>query len=468
MEHFTKVTEAALYRLLKSHWGYDSFRYPQKEVIFSIIKGRKTLAIMPTGSGKSLCYQILSLVSQGMIIVVTPLIALMDDQVKEAKSKSISAACLHSAMCQDEQTNVIKSIKENEVQLLFVSPERLLIKSFLQLVSLTDISMIVVDEAHCISQWGYDFRPSYIKIKSFISQQKNIAVLALTATAPHHVQRDIRHQLSIKKSNVFSSSLWRQNLQILVQHSTNKKEVLLDLLASKQCGIIYIRHRKFVELLCQYLNANGIQALAYHAGLTNAVRQENQDRWMRNEVSCMVSTNAFGMGINKADVRSVIHYKPPDSVEDYIQEIGRAGRDGKESTCILLYNHKDLTELSVKRSEMAAVSLSAHKRAKKKSLIRMQGLIKRGMCRYRYLLDYFDEDMDEDCGQCDSCLNRIDKAKQQRKHQVDYFSGAILIDHYLNDFHVKDHEAVLKALNNLIDDGKMKLKGAYLEWNKPF
>jgi len=468
MEHFTHITESVLDEILRSRWGYDSFRYPQKEVILDLICGTNTLAIMPTGLGKSLCFQILALLGRGLILVVTPLIALMDDQVEQARSKGIRAACLHSSLLRQDQKLVIQRLHNKTLDLLFISPERLGLKSFLSIISTLDLSLFVVDEAHCISQWGYDFRPSYMEMHLFLNQRKTISVLALTATAPKHVQRDIRKQLQIKKSSVYQTSLYRQNLQIQVQYALDKIDFLVEMLGSNQSSIIYLRHRRYVELICVELGKRGVKALPYHAGLDRSIRKQNQSRWMKDNANCMVATNAFGMGINKPNVRYVFHYKPPSSIEDYIQEIGRAGRDGEESKCILLYNHKDLNALSAKIRDYSIFSIEAVDRTRKKSMRRMLGLITRDICRFRYALDYFDENLKIDCGKCDVCNNRIKDNHTKTKHLLKDFLGDIHIDQFIRQYPTKDHDKILKAVNNLINEGRIKLKGAYLEWNKTY
>lgn len=467
MEHFTGITESVLYELLYSHWGYDEFRYPQKEVILDVLGGMNTLAIMPTGSGKSLCYQMLSLVSDHLILVVTPLIALMDDQVGQANAVGILSTSLHSSMSDEQQENVAMAIQEGTLQLLFVSPERLEVDSFLALLSDVKISLLVVDEAHCISQWGYDFRPSYLCIGDFVRSQKDMTVLALSATAPQHVQRDIRKHLGIKSASVYSASLYRENLKIQLKYSTQKLDVLFANLIGGESSIVYLRHRKHVELVSQKLKHSGIVALPYHAGLESAIRKRNQTLWMENKVSCMVSTNAFGMGINKPDVRYVFHYKPPSSIEDYIQEIGRAGRDGALSQCIMLYNHKDLHGLSRQLLEANSFFLTHHQRSKNRSLKRMIGYLKRKMCRYRYLLDYFDEDLQYDCGHCDVCLSYLNTTELNDDIIPHYFSGQIELNAFMNQYAVNERPEILKEINILINSGKMKLKDVYLEWNKP-
>jgi len=467
MEHFTKVTESVLYDLLSSHWGYDDFRYPQKEVILDLLDKKNVLGIMPTGSGKSLCYQMLSLVTENLILVVTPLIALMDDQVEQANSVGVLSACFHSSLTIDEQKSVTKTMHSGKLRLLFISPERLQVNSFLTLLKDIKISVLVVDEAHCISQWGYDFRPSYLGIGQFIKSQEDMSVLALSATAPYHIQKDIRKQLGIKNSSVYKTSLYRENLKISIQYSTQKLDVLKTAFIGGASSIVYLRHRKHVELVSQKLNQSGVLALPYHAGLDSSVRQQNQTLWMENKVVCMVSTNAFGMGINKPDVRYVFHYKPPSSIEDYIQEIGRAGRDGEISECVMLYNHKDIHELSRQYSKLKGIFGPKYQRSKKNSRRKMLGYLKREMCRFRYVLDYFDEYLTDDCGKCDVCLSKQSREEMSGDFQPKYFSGEIQLQKFMSQYDINDREEILKELNILINSGKMKLKDVYLAWNKP-
>lgn len=331
--------------ILKQYWGYDSFRGIQEEIITSIGEGHDTLGLMPTGGGKSICFQVPALAMDGVCIVITPLIALMKDQVEQLKLRSIRAEAIYAGMLRAEIIRVLDNTVLGGVKLLYVSPERLSTELFLaKLQRIPKVSMIVVDEAHCVSQWGYDFRPSYLKIselRRFIPY--HVPVLALTATATPKVVEDIQNQLAFSEHNVIKMSYERKNLIYVVRKTRNRNDELLHIIQSIPHGsvIIYVRSRKATSELARFLNAEGITAINYHAGLTNAEKDYRQTNWTKNRVRVMVATNAFGMGIDKPDVRLVIHYSLPDSLEAYFQEAGRAGRDGMTSYAVLLYEDGD-------------------------------------------------------------------------------------------------------------------------------
>lgn len=335
--------------ILKEHWGYDSFRGIQEEIITSIGEGHDTLGLMPTGGGKSICFQVPALAMEGVCIVITPLIALMKDQVLQLKLRGIRAESVHAGMSRDDIVRVLDNTVLGGVKFLYVSPERLSSDLFIaKLQRMRKISMLVVDEAHCVSQWGYDFRPSYLRIaevRRYISRE--VPTLALTATATPRVVDDIQEQLSFRKKCVYRMSFERKNLIYVVRYTMNKLEEMEHIIRSIDKGsvIVYVRSRRDTASIAQHLIAQGITAINYHAGLTDAEKDFRQASWTKDRVRVMVATNAFGMGIDKPDVRLVIHYSSPDSIEAYFQEAGRAGRDGKTSYAVLLVEKGDDTQL---------------------------------------------------------------------------------------------------------------------------
>ena len=333
--------------ILKQYWGYDSFRGIQSDIIESILDGRDTLGLMPTGGGKSICFQVPALMREGLCIVITPLISLMKDQVQQLKKRGIKAEAVYSGMMREDIIRVLDNAVLGAYKLLYISPERLSSELFqAKLQRMRQVSMLVVDEAHCISQWGYDFRPSYLQIAKVrqLLPADDVPVLALTATATPKVVDDIQERLGFRQKNVFSMSFERKNLIYVVRETEDRAGELLHILqgVSQGSAIVYTRTRQQTVDVARFLNENGITASNYHAGLTNAEKDYRQINWTKNRVRVMVATNAFGMGIDKPDVRLVIHYNMPDSIEAYFQEAGRAGRDGKTSYAVMLYNLQDL------------------------------------------------------------------------------------------------------------------------------
>ncbi|HPT44230.1 MAG TPA: ATP-dependent DNA helicase RecQ, partial [Paludibacteraceae bacterium] len=332
--------------ILKTYWGYDEFRPLQAEIIQSIASGRDTLGLMPTGGGKSLTFQVPALAMEGVCIVVTPLIALMKDQVENLKHKGISAAAIYSGMSHDEIMLALDNAVCEAYKFLYVSPERLATRIFIAKVRSMHVCMIAVDESHCISQWGYDFRPSYLKIADIREILPDVPVLALTATATPEVVDDIQNKLHFREKNVFRKSFHRSNLIYVVRTVENKEEYLLKILSSVSgTSVVYVRNRKKTKEIAGFLNDNGITAEHFHAGLKNETKDVRQARWKSGETRVIVATNAFGMGIDKPDVRTVVHMDLPDSIEAYFQEAGRAGRDEKKAYAILLFNKSDVTKL---------------------------------------------------------------------------------------------------------------------------
>ncbi|MBP8687364.1 MAG: RecQ family ATP-dependent DNA helicase, partial [Prevotella sp.] len=333
-------------QILRQYWGYADFRGIQKDIIESIFAGRDTLGLMPTGGGKSITFQVPALALDGVCIVITPLIALMKDQVDHLQKLGIKAASIYSGMTRPEIIKVLENAIFGGVKILYVSPERLSSELFLAKLKHMKVSFITVDEAHCISQWGYDFRPSYLHISDIRKQKPDVAILALTATATPEVIDDIQARLGFKERNVFRMSFERKNLTYVVRLTSDKDQQLIHILNSvKGCAIVYVRSRKRTKEIAQMLKDNHIEATYYHAGLEHYTKDLRQKEWQNDETRVMVATNAFGMGIDKPNVRIVVHIDCPDSIEAYFQEAGRAGRDGKRAYAVLLYNEGDSRKL---------------------------------------------------------------------------------------------------------------------------
>jgi len=332
--------------ILREYWGYDDFRGIQREIIESIGAGRDTLGLMPTGGGKSITFQVPALASEGMCVVVSPLIALMKDQVYHLTRQGIRSAAVYSGMSREEIIATLENCIFGGIKILYVSPERLSSDLFQNKFRKMNVSFITVDEAHCISQWGYDFRPTYLQIARIRQLKPDAPILALTATATPKVVKDIQKQLAFKEENVFQMSFERKNVAYVVRKTENKREELVHILSSVGgCSIVYARSRKRTKEIADILKSNGISSTFFHAGLEPSVKDERQNAWQNDEVRVIVATNAFGMGIDKPDVRLVIHYDCPDSLEAYFQEAGRAGRDGNKSYAVLLYNNSDSRKL---------------------------------------------------------------------------------------------------------------------------
>jgi ATP-dependent DNA helicase RecQ len=333
--------------ILKKYWGYDNFRPLQKDIIDAVLKGDDALALMPTGGGKSICFQVPSLAQEGICLVISPLIALMKDQVLNLKKKGIPALCIYSGMNFIEVKKTLQNAAYGNFKFLYVSPERLETDLFLEFLPILNINLIAVDEAHCISQWGYDFRPPYLRIASIREYFPNVPVLALTASATLEVQKDICEKLNFGKSHhVFQQSFERANLSYSAFELSSKQNKLVTILKKiPGSGIVYCKSRKRTKDIADLLKLNGISADYYHAGLNNDERNSRQEAWIANKTRIICCTNAFGMGIDKPDVRTVIHYDVPDALENYYQEAGRAGRDGQKSYAVLFYNEAELKDL---------------------------------------------------------------------------------------------------------------------------
>ncbi len=336
----------SIHEVLKEYWGYDKFRPLQQEIIESVLAGRDTLALLPTGGGKSICFQVPAMARDGLCLVISPLIALMKDQVENLRKKHITAFAIYSGMSRKEVINVLELAAHSNCKFLYVSPERLETKLFKEYLPALGISMIAVDEAHCISQWGYDFRPPYRRIAALREELPRAPVLALTASATDEVQDDICTQLNFKQKIIFRQSFARPNLSYSAFTADSKITRIIEILRKVPgTSLVYCKSRKRTKSLSDVLRLNGINADFYHAGLSSEERNTKQENWIKNQTRTIVCTNAFGMGIDKPDVRLVIHADAPDCLENYYQEAGRAGRDGKKSYAVLLWDHKELEEL---------------------------------------------------------------------------------------------------------------------------
>jgi ATP-dependent DNA helicase RecQ len=333
--------------ILKRYWGFDSFRPLQEDIINSILAGNDTLALMPTGGGKSLCYQVPALAKDGVCLVISPLIALMKDQVENLRRKNITAFAIFSGMSRKEVINTLKTATDSNCKFLYVSPERLETSLFKEYLPAININLIAVDEAHCISQWGYDFRPPYLRIAALRDELRGIPVLALTASATQEVQNDICDKLAFRSKNIFRQSFERANLSYSVFKVESKINKIIEILTKVPgTGIIYCKSRKRTKEISELLQLQNISSGFYHAGLSAEERTKKQEDWIKNKIRVIVCTNAFGMGIDKPDVRTVVHADIPDCLENYYQEAGRAGRDGKKSFAVLLYDDSDITDLN--------------------------------------------------------------------------------------------------------------------------
>ncbi|GAB6926851.1 DNA helicase RecQ [Paenibacillus sp. JCM 10914] len=392
---------------LQKYYGYPDFRDGQKKIVESLLVGRDTLGIMPTGGGKSICYQIPALMWSGLTLVISPLISLMKDQVDALTTAGISAAFINSTLSGKEVNERIRSAKRGDLKLLYVAPERLELDWFRDEMAGLDISIIAVDEAHCVSQWGHDFRTSYLSVAPFVhGLPSRPVVAAFTATATPEVMEDMQRLLRLEQPQVFVTGLGRDNLEMSVLRGENKREYVLDYAASHthQPGIIYAATRKEVDDLSQRLQAKGLLAGRYHAGMSDAERADSQEAFLYDDIRVIVATNAFGMGIDKSNVRYVIHYNMPKNMESYIQEAGRAGRDGEPSQCILLFSAQDIMTQKFLIEQNPQESERKHNEYRK--LQQMIDYCYTTRCLRSAMLDYFGEEHeDKPCGTCSSCTD---------------------------------------------------------------
>ncbi len=396
--------------ILKHQFGYDSFRMNQEAAIECVLQKKDAVVLMPTGGGKSLCYQIPALVNDGLTLVVSPLIALMKDQVDALVNNGVNAAFLNSSQTNREQTEVFQKVRNGELKLLYVAPERLLQsgEQFIDFLESINVSLFAVDEAHCISSWGHDFRPEYIQLGKLKKYFPEIPVIALTATADKLVRKDIFERLNIKHAELFISSFNRPNIYYSVEPKRNSYARLMEFLEERreESGIIYCLSRAATESLAMDLRDEGFSALPYHAGLTKDQREKNQELFLNDDAKIIVATIAFGMGIDKSNVRFVVHNDLPKNVESYYQETGRAGRDGLESQALLFFSWGDVVKLKG-FAEVENNQQQTEIMLKKLNQMGEFGDLK--TCRRRFLLRYFDEELTEDCGHCDNCNTTFEK-----------------------------------------------------------
>lgn len=398
--------------LLKTHFGYDTFREGQEAVIDALLAGKDVLAVMPTGAGKSICYQVPALMMKGITLVISPLISLMKDQVRSLNQAGISAAYLNSSLTQGQYFTALRYAKAGRYPIIYVAPERLTTDAFLDFARSAEISMIAVDEAHCVSQWGQDFRPNYLKIAEFVAQlPKRPVISAFTATATKEVREDIARLLDLNDPFCTTTGFDRENLYFAVKTPKDKYKEVHDYILEHpdDSGIIYCLTRKLVEEVCGKLIRDGISATRYHAGLSDEERRNNQDDFIYDRCHVMVATNAFGMGIDKSDVRYVIHYNMPKNMEGYYQEAGRAGRDGDPAECILLYGGKDvvtnqyLIERGQENQEMDVATQQLIRERDQERLRQMTFYCFTHDCLREYILKYFGEYGKSYCGNCLNC-----------------------------------------------------------------
>lgn len=390
--------------VLKSYFGYSSFRKGQEEIINEVINKKDVVAIMPTGGGKSICYQVPALILDGITIVISPLISLMKDQVDGLNSMGINSAYINSSLSNLEINDILLKVKNEDIKILYIAPERLESMEFLNIISNAKVAQIAVDEAHCVSQWGHDFRSSYRRISKFINiLRERPIVSAFTATATKEVREDIVKLLDLNNPKVFTSGFDRENLKIIIEKGINKKAYILNYINANldASGIIYCATRKEVDSLYELLDERGLSVTRYHAGLSDDERKVNQEDFVYDRKSIIIATNAFGMGIDKPNIRYVIHYNMPKNIEGYYQEIGRAGRDSEKSECILLFSPGDVQKQKY-IIDMGTVN-PTRKVNELEKLQTMTDLVYYTGCYRRYILNYFGEELKEDCGNCSSC-----------------------------------------------------------------
>lgn len=454
-----------IYEVLKKVYGYDSFREAQEELILSVLMGFDVLGIMPTGAGKSICYQIPAQLMDGTTIVISPLISLMQDQVTDLNDKGIRAAYINSSMNEQEVYEVYKTAERGEYTLLYVAPERIDTSSFKRLQERIKIPMVAVDEAHCVSQWGQDFRPSYLKIAEFVNTlPARPIVCAFTATATERVKQDIIKMLKLENPVLKTTSFDRKNLYFNVYRDEDKDSFILNYITAhfSESGIIYCSTKKAVDAVCEMLTKNGIKAAAYHSEIDNKEKQLAQTDFIYDRIQVMVATNAFGMGIDKPNVRFVIHYNMPMCMENYYQEAGRAGRDGSKAECILLYSDKDVAtcRFLLSRKNLSELSPEEANEVRDKDSQRLDSMVKychTRSCLRQYILNYFGEKALSVCKNCGPCLVRT--VKTHRKKNVTKEARMIVL--CLQEYNGKVSNEILGGTLLGNESQKLKAIGAY-------
>lgn len=405
------------YKILRHYFGYSSFRKGQENMVDCLLSGRDALGIMPTGAGKSICYQVPAIMMQGITIVVSPLVSLMKDQVNSLVQRGVSAAYINSSLTYQQYLKVLQYVYEGRYKIIYVAPERLLTSDFLTLCKKVTISMVAIDEAHCVSQWGQDFRPSYLNINEFIENLTQRPIVgAFTATATNEVKDDIIKILKLRTPKIVTTGFDRPNLYFSVLRPNNKRSKLVELIKDRKgtSGIVYCSTRKKVEEVCGWLNDSGLSATRYHAGLSDEERRKNQDDFVYDRNPIIVATNAFGMGIDKSNVSYVIHFNMPKNIENYYQEAGRAGRDGEEADCILLYSKSDvmtnrfLINKTEPNPQLTDEQIEFIRKREEERLKYMTFYCTTSDCLRGRILKYFGDNYDGRCGKCSNCLTKFE------------------------------------------------------------
>lgn len=426
------MEEQDKYGILKRYFGYDAFRDGQESLIDGMLAGRDVFGIMPMGAGKSICYQLPALMLRGITLVISPLISLMKDQVAALNQVGVYAAYLNSSLTQGQYFKALDFARKGKYKIIYVAPERLLTDSFLDFAVNADISCISVDEVHCVSQWGQDFRPGYLKIVDFIDRlPKRPVVGAFTATATKEVRDDVMRILKLNNPKIVTTGFDRKNLSFYVKHAKDKKAELLGILRKHygESGIIYCITRKLVDEVYGMLSERGVEVSRYHAGMTDEERCRNQEAFIYDRTHVMVATNAFGMGIDKPDVRFVVHYNMPKNMESYYQEAGRAGRDGEKADCYLLYSPQDVhtnqffIENNRENEELSDTEREHVMEKDRERLKKMVFYCHTKYCYRKYMLNYFGEKADSFCGGCGNCIRKLEAEQYQEKQER--YSGRI-------------------------------------------
>lgn len=434
----TVKTDITLKQHLKNYFGFSSFKGNQEKIIHNLLSGKDTFVLMPTGGGKSLCYQLPALIRPGTAIIISPLIALMKNQVDAIRNHSTDKGIAHflnSSLSKNEIIQVKEDITNEKTKMLYVAPESLTKEENVEFLKNINVSFYAIDEAHCISEWGHDFRPEYRRIRPIVEEIGTAPIIALTATATPKVQHDIQKNLGMLGATVYKSSFNRPNLYYQIKPKVNASKEIIRFIKDNQgkSGIIYCLSRKKVEELAETLQVNGIKALPYHAGMDSHTRSENQDKFLMEEIDVIVATIAFGMGIDKPDVRFVIHYDIPKSLEGYYQETGRAGRDDGEGKCLTFYSYKDIEKLE----KFMQGKPIAEQEIGKQLLLETVAYAESSVCRRKLLLNYFGETLKEDCGNCDNCLEPKQKF-EGREYVLKVLKAVMALKEKFKSGHIAD------------------------------